>query len=319
MTRAKSSEVRGQAGTAPRRSSRGLRSRKFLALIIVWPLMMMGSSATGPSHAAQNRSKWHVLTSSGTLMSQIAAQQQFPPISCGETKKGSIDQTDQTFSDGTHFDAYSFTTMQPNQPFIITAQSSSFPVQSALFFFDAQRGPFVFLQAISAGAPNMPVTYTGVLSTPGEYALVINGDSPQSAGPYTVMLECQACGASGGGCTGGTLDAPVQIQMNQELACELTSNDPQVQDQQGGVHFAKVFQFQSPGGSVRITATSSAFTPLIGALDPNTEQLSNVSTSPNTLNFPAGPAFFVVVANEVQATGPFTVKVEQGGTCPPFK
>jgi hypothetical protein len=250
------------------------------------------------------------------------AQQQPPTLACDETKQGSIDQSDRTFSDGTHFDQYNFTTQQPNQPFIITLRgAANYAPTSELFFFDPQQQRFVFLQG-GYSAPNKQVQHMGVLATPGQYAIVVFPiDNPQQGlGPYTIKLECKSCGSTEpgpGGCSGGnSVQAAVQLQYDQQTSCELSANDAQIQDQQGGTHFAKIYTFQAQAGSTRVEVSAQAFTPLVGVLDPNTGRLTNVNSSPNSLNLPTGPAYIVVTSNETQRTGAFTIKITRGGGGP---
>jgi hypothetical protein len=254
------------------------------------------------------------LSNQPTAQLFLAPTQQATPINCGDTKQGSIDQSDPTLQSGTHFDLYSFTTQQPNQPFIITFGATNFVGSAEVYFVDPQRQQPVFLQGGYA-PPNKQVQHIGVLATPGQYLILVYPlDSAQSLGPYTLKFECKACAPAGGSCAGGASPQnAVQLQYDQSLSCELTANDVQIRDSQNMIHFGKIFTFQAQAGTTRVTVNAQAFTPLIGSLDPNSGTLSNINTSPNNLTFPAGPAFIVITSNEPQKTGTFTVQISKGG------
>ncbi|MBI3951409.1 MAG: hypothetical protein HY314_13240 [Acidobacteria bacterium] len=249
----------------------------------------------------------------------LLPQQQGTPIACDETKQGMIEQSDPTSQNSqTHFDLYTFTTQQSNQPFIITLKpTTNNIITSELVFFDQQQNQTVFLQGGYAPS-NKEVKHIGVLTSAGQYAIFVYGiDTQQGFGSYSLKLECKPCGAAppNGACSGGgSPENAVQIQYDQQLTCDLSANDAQLRDQQGGIHFAKIFTLQAQAGTTRVEVSSQAFTPLIGVLDPTTGSLSNINVSPNNLSFQAGQAFFVVTSNETQTTGSFTVKITKGGS-----
>lgn len=250
------------------------------------------------------------------MLTAAVPQQGFPPIACDETKQGTIDQNDPAANNGNRFEAYSFTTQQPNQAYTITAQTTNFPLDVEIFFFDPQVQQFVFNQA-AIGPRNQQVKVSGTLATAGQYAVVVFSNSPQATGPFTLRLECRACTTTttpgGGTCTGGSnFQNAVQLQYDQPLSCELSANDAAFQDQQGGIHYTKLFTFQAQAGSSRITVTTQAFTPIILVVD-NQGRVLAQGASPFTSTFQAGQVFIGVTSVEVQRSGTFTIQLSRGG------
>jgi hypothetical protein len=249
------------------------------------------------------------------MLTAAVPQQGFPPIACDETKQGTIDQNDPASNNGNRFEAYSFSTQQANQAFTVTAQTTSFPLDVEVFLLNPQTQQFVFNQA-ALGPQNQQVKLSGTLATVGQYAVVVFGNTPQATGPFTLKLECKACSTTttpGGTCTGGNnFQNAVQLQYDQTLSCELSANDASFTDQQGGVHYTKIFTFQAQAGSSRITVTTQAFTPLILVLNSQGQILAQ-GASPFTNTFQAGQVFIGVTSNEVQRPGAFTIQLARGG------
>lgn len=249
----------------------------------------------------------------------VAARQVPTPIILGETVTGALAPTDNALTDGRPFDTYSFSTETANQSYVITARSPAVPVSSRLFFVDLARteNPFVFLQQAFVITPRGQVQYSGTLAQPGDYEIDVFSSDPEqpTATSYTLSLAEAAAGPSPTGCTGGGLDAPVQIALNQQLNCELTTSDDAfgITDNQSNTYYSKAFSFQSPGGPVTITAGSSAFTAEVAPVDPATGDLILTEMGSITVQAPAGELIFAVDALEPGATGPFTVLVQQGG------
>lgn len=109
-------------------------------------------------------------------------------------------------------------------------------------------------------------------------------------------------------CAGGTITNPINIALNQQLSCELTSTD---QKFVSGEHF-KVFHLSSPGGQVTFNATSNAFTPRVGLPDPSDPSNTSFFVHPvpySASNIPTGTSLFLITSTNPGRFGPFSVIV----------
>jgi hypothetical protein len=292
---------------------------KLITLVMAMMLSIMSIPFSSQAQANQPDSKLSAQASANELTAQyLAAPDQNPTIVCDQTIQGSIDLNDQSFQGGIHYDLYTTTTQQANQPFIVTAQATNFPVAVELYYFDPQFQQFMLQQVHFTNIRNGQIQFSGVFATAGQYGIVVEADTAQNTGPYTVKLECRACGAATGDCsTGGTRQNPVAIQLNQQLSCQLTANDETVLNN-GQTFYAKFFALQHAGGQITVNVTTSAFTPSFLIVDPPGES-PGIYTFPGTQNFPAGRLVIGVtsrVPDQPQRTGAFTIQITGGGTPP---
>jgi subtilisin family serine protease len=117
-----------------------------------------------------------------------------------------------------------------------------------------------------------------------------------------------------GSCGAVSADGFVEIGLNQSLNCDLsTSSEWELTDQNGNVYYAKGFHFPAPGGPLTISTVSQAFTTEIWFYDPASQQILDGGYGTYTADF-AGDVFFLVTSLEIEASGPFTVAVEQATT-----
>jgi hypothetical protein len=131
-----------------------------------------------------------------------------------------------------------------------------------------------------------------------------------NTGGYSLSLN-ESDGTVGAACSPASSDASfVQLALNQPVDCALTSDGPvSLEDPDGGIHYAEVFGFSAPGGTLTISVDSQAFTPLILVFDPQTGQILAQEVGTLTADFGSCDVLFLVRSTEVQATGPFTVAV----------
>lgn len=196
------------------------------------------------------------------------------------------------------------------QPYVITLQSPDFPVRAVLLFVDETTPESTprLVQGAFVDAPGGQVQYSGVLKQAGTYAISIDSvDEMTPLGSYTVSLGTQINSPA---CTDVlAASPPIEIGLDKALTCELGRSDRALQDANGGVRFAKLFAFQAPSGPLTVNAISPTFTPVIQALDPNTNQPITEGANALTFDFPLGAAVIAVTSAEAEASGPFVVRV----------
>ena len=121
------------------------------------------------------------------------------PIDFGQQVQGTLDVFDGLTSTGRRADAYIFNVAAPGQRYFIIAQSPDIPLISGLYRIG--RGQFFsflpqnFVNGSASPGPDRVLVYSGVLSQPGRYAiLVANRSLQQPTGPsglarYTLSLD----------------------------------------------------------------------------------------------------------------------------------
>jgi hypothetical protein len=175
------------------------------------------------------------------------------------------------------------------------------------------------LQSAYVYAPNNQVQYSGVLSSPGNYLILVESRDGEN-GTYSIKLT------EGDGhppplveCNNPDPDNPfVESPIGKELSCELTDHEVYWLNAEDGKHYAKVFHLKVQVSTrLTIIANSSAFTPVIGLWDPQTKEIFDKEMNSLTVQASGDVDYFVTSA-EAGATGAFTVLVEQADDDSPF-
>jgi hypothetical protein len=226
------------------------------------------------------------------------------------------DENDFTGDDGvTHFDVFQFVVEEAPKSYIISVDSSEFTAGSTLAYADEQQ-QLVPLQSARVYAPNNPVQYSGVLSSPGNYLIFVDSLDGEN-GTYSIELK-EAPPPGPKDCNNPNPDNPfVESPVGEELSCELTDHEVYVVNRDDGEHYAKAFHVNAQGSTLTINANSSAFTPRIIQFDPQTKDVIAHGQGSLTVQS-SGDVYYLVTSVEVRATGAFTVLVEQADDDSPF-
>jgi hypothetical protein len=116
-------------------------------------------------------------------MNTNARAQQTPmTITYEQTIQGSLDATDPAFEDGPHYDQYIFQA-EAGRSYEITVQSDTFAAWVDLSFGEeVLQGAFVL-------QPGAQVQFSGILTQPGQYTILLSSFEVGTLGPYTLTLS----------------------------------------------------------------------------------------------------------------------------------
>lgn len=237
-------------------------------------------------------------------------------ITYGQTIEGSLDATDPTFPDGSHYDEYTFTA-EAGRPYMITIKSDTFATWGVLQLLDVEAVP---LQAAYVFQPGVQVQFSGTLEQSGQYRILVSTspaeEDPAVLGSYTLTLSEPNNVSSD--CIGGTRESPVMISDGQTLQCMMTDQDVPFTDEQNNTYFGKFFTYQSNGQPFTITAQSAAFPFFLRVYDPVTGDpiISEASGTVTVDQLPPGPVLFAVVAFQPETVGEFTVTLSSSSPMP---
>lgn len=117
------------------------------------------------------------------------AQQMPMTITYEQTIQGSLDATDPTFEDGSHYDEYIFQA-EAGKSYVITVKSDTFSAYVELSFGEG------FLQGAFVGQPGAQVQFSGILAQLGQYTILVSSFEAAALGSYTLTLSEQAGGAN---------------------------------------------------------------------------------------------------------------------------
>ena len=117
------------------------------------------------------------------------AQQMPMPITYEQTIQGSLDATDPTFEDGSHYDAYTFQA-EAGKSYVITVKSDTFAAWTDLIFGEG------LLQAAFVVQPGAQVQFSGILAQLGQYTILVSSVEVAALGAYTLTLSEHAGGAN---------------------------------------------------------------------------------------------------------------------------
>jgi pre-peptidase len=115
-------------------------------------------------------------------------------ISCGASSNGSLANTDCVLSDGSYWDAFSFTGVV-GQQVTITMSSSAF--DNYLFLLRPDGQTDVAQDNDSGGGTNARITFT--IDEAGSWFVIANSLTANQFGAYTLALTCTGGGGGGGG------------------------------------------------------------------------------------------------------------------------
>jgi Bacterial pre-peptidase C-terminal domain len=115
-------------------------------------------------------------------------------ISCGASSNGSLANTDCALSDGSYWDAFSFTGVV-GQQVTITMTSSAF--NTYLFLLRPDGTTDVAQDNDSGGGTNARITFT--IDEAGAWFIIANSLTASQFGAYTLSLTCTGGGGGGGG------------------------------------------------------------------------------------------------------------------------
>jgi hypothetical protein len=116
-------------------------------------------------------------------MNTNARAQQTPmTITYEQTIPGSLDATDPTFEDGSHYDEYIFQA-EAGKSYEITVKSDTFAAWVELIFGEG------FLQVAFVGQPGAQVQFSGILEQLGQYSILVSSLGARVLGPYTLTLS----------------------------------------------------------------------------------------------------------------------------------
>jgi hypothetical protein len=224
------------------------------------------------------------------------------------------DENDFIAEDGvSRFDVFQFAVEDASKTYMISVNSSEFTAGSTLAYADEQQ-QLVLLQSARVYAPNNPVQFSGVLSSPGNYLIFVDSLDGEN-GSYSIKLtegDDDVPTPPLVECNNPDPDNPfVESPIGKELSCELTDQEVYWLNAKDGKHYAKVFHLKVQVSTrLTIIANSSAFTPVIGLWDPQTKEIFDKEMNSLTVQASGDVDYFVTSA-EAGATGAFTVLVEQ--------
>jgi hypothetical protein len=220
------------------------------------------------------------------------------------------DDNDFIAEDGvSRYDVFKFV-LENAKSYKIRVDSSEFTAGSTLAYAGEAQQQSVPLQSAFVYAPNNRVQYSGDLSSPGNYLIVVQSVDGNN-GTYTIELTEDLGGHNDNvNCTiqdpkNPIIESPVGTTLN----CELTDHEAIVLNAEDGKHYAKPFHVNAQG-TLTINANSSAFTPLIGQFDLQTGKIIDVKQGSLTVQA-SGDVYYFVTSAKAGATGAFTVLVAE--------
>jgi hypothetical protein len=116
------------------------------------------------------------------MNTHVRAQQMPMDITYGQTIQGSLDATDPTFEDGSHYDDYIFQA-EAGKSYMITVKSDTFPAWTYLIFGEG------LLQSAFVTQPGAQVQFSGILAQLGQYIILVSSVEVAGFGSYTLTLS----------------------------------------------------------------------------------------------------------------------------------
>ncbi len=237
------------------------------------------------------------------------------PITIGARQSSSLDASDPTLGDGSHFEAWSIE-LRAGQAVSVTLRSSEFDAMLMMLQQDnpenrAENDDFEEGSTDARISFRAPATAT--------YIIVANSYEGGQRGAYTIEVSAaNGGGNSGGGAVGDMMASSGNvITIGQTINGELSSSDPTLTDDS---HYDEYTFEGNAGDRIVITMRSGAFDTFLKVQDAagndvgSNDDAFEGSTDSQVVATLSARGRFTIVANSLEAgqTGTYTLTLERG-------